>query len=105
MTTEQSRVISANKCITYSTNYYQRLTLESWFTNLEQTPAQPLRHENYLHHTKDLLTTSTKQTDNRHFTNDRPTDFLTKRRIETYQSITFYSLHSQKHHSLLTNDQ
>ena len=26
------------KCITYSTNYYQRLTLESWFTNLEQTP-------------------------------------------------------------------
>ena len=24
-------------CITYST-YYQRLTLESWFTNLEQTP-------------------------------------------------------------------
>ena len=28
---------SAN-CITYSTNYYQRLTLESWFTNVEQTP-------------------------------------------------------------------
>ena len=26
------------ECITYSTNYYQRLTLESWFTNLEQTP-------------------------------------------------------------------
>ena len=25
-------------CITYSTGYYQRLTLESWFTNLEQTP-------------------------------------------------------------------
>ena len=24
-------------CITYSTDYYQRLTLESWFTNLEQT--------------------------------------------------------------------
>ena len=24
-------------CIMYSTNYYQRLTLESWFTNLEQT--------------------------------------------------------------------
>ena len=22
-------------CITYSTYYYQRLTLESWFTNLE----------------------------------------------------------------------
>ena len=25
-------------CRTYSTEYYQRLTLESWFTNLEQTP-------------------------------------------------------------------
>ena len=24
-------------CITYSTDYYQLLTLESWFTNLEQT--------------------------------------------------------------------
>ena len=24
-------------CITYSTDYYHRLTLESWFTNLEQT--------------------------------------------------------------------
>ena len=25
-------------CITYSTDYYQRLTLESWFANLEQMP-------------------------------------------------------------------
>ena len=25
-------------CLTYSKDYYQRLTLESWFTNLEQTP-------------------------------------------------------------------
>ena len=25
-------------CITYSIDYHQRLTLESWFTNLEQTP-------------------------------------------------------------------
>ena len=24
-------------CLTYSTNYFQRLTLESWYTNLEQT--------------------------------------------------------------------
>ena len=23
-------------CLTYSTDYYQRITLESWFTNLEQ---------------------------------------------------------------------
>ena len=25
-------------CITYSKDYYQRLILESWFTNLKQTP-------------------------------------------------------------------
>ena len=25
-------------CITYSTDYYQRLSLESWFTHLEQMP-------------------------------------------------------------------
>ena len=33
------------QCLTYSTNYFQRLTLESLFTNLEQTPfnrCQPL---------------------------------------------------------------
>ena len=33
------------KRLTYSTNYFQRLTLESWFTDLEQTPlnrCQPL---------------------------------------------------------------
>ena len=26
------------ECVTYSTDYYQRITLEGWFTNLEQTP-------------------------------------------------------------------
>ena len=26
------------ECVIYSTDYYQRLTLESWFTNLEQMP-------------------------------------------------------------------
>ena len=26
------------ECIIYSTDYYQQLTQESWFTNLEQTP-------------------------------------------------------------------
>jgi len=28
------------RCLTYSTNYFQRLTLESWVTNLEQTPLK-----------------------------------------------------------------
>ena len=27
-------------CITYSTDYYQRITLESWFTNLEQNATE-----------------------------------------------------------------
>ena len=27
-------------CITYSTDYYQRLTLDTWFTNLEQINAR-----------------------------------------------------------------
>ena len=45
------------QCLTYSTNYFQRLTLESWFTNLEQTP---LKH--YRHHTNDSFTTLTLQT-------------------------------------------
>ena len=26
------------ECVTYSKDYYKRLTLESWFTNLEKTP-------------------------------------------------------------------
>ena len=26
------------ECLTYGTNYFQRLTLESWYTNLEQMP-------------------------------------------------------------------
>ena len=37
--------LTEHKCLTYSINYFQRLTLESWFTNLEQSPlnrCQPL---------------------------------------------------------------
>ena len=28
----------STECVTYSTDYYERLTLKSCFTNLEQTP-------------------------------------------------------------------
>ena len=28
----------SSECVTYSGDYYKQLTLESWFTNLEQTP-------------------------------------------------------------------
>ena len=30
------------ECITYCTNYKQRITLESWYTNLEQEPLKPI---------------------------------------------------------------
>ena len=43
-------------CITYSTDYYQRLTLESWFTNLEQTPLNRVVNS-YRHRINDLLET------------------------------------------------
>ena len=29
-------------CIMYSTDFYQQLTLESWFTNLEQMPRHQI---------------------------------------------------------------
>ena len=32
------RNIKSTGTLRHSTDYYQRLTLESWFTNLEQTP-------------------------------------------------------------------
>ena len=45
-------------CITYSTDYYQRLTLESWFTNLEQMPLN--RSQQLPAPYNDLLTRSSK---------------------------------------------
>ena len=30
------------QCLTYSTNYFQRLTLKSSYTNLEQTPLKQM---------------------------------------------------------------
>ena len=32
-----SHAIDWATCLTYSTDYYQLITLESWFTNLEET--------------------------------------------------------------------
>ena len=53
--------IDSATCITYSTDYYQRLTLESWFTNLEQTPLNMNRSQhNHQRRTNDLLTKSSK---------------------------------------------
>jgi len=36
--TNHNNDLDSAQCFTYSTNYFQRLTLESWYTNLEQTP-------------------------------------------------------------------
>ena len=41
------------KCVTYSTDYYKRLTLESWFTDLEQTPLNDAN--SYQRPTNDLF--------------------------------------------------
>ena len=56
----------------YSTNYFQRLTLESWFTNLEQTPLN--RCQQLPAPYKRLLNDVNK-----------PTNRPTNRRIETDQ--------------------
>jgi len=42
------------ECLTYSTNYFQQLTLESWYTNLEQMPryrcqALPALYKRLIH--------------------------------------------------------
>ena len=41
------------------TDYYQRRTVESWFTNLKRKPLNR-SHDSYLHRTNDLLTESIK---------------------------------------------
>ena len=73
----------------YSTDYYQGLTLESWFTNLEQTP---LKRSQQLPSPYKRLIDEIKQ--NKLRENDWTTDNLTNnrrlfdcdnRRIETHQ--------------------
>ena len=46
------------ECLTYSTDYFQRLTLESWYTNLERTPLNrcqqlPAPYKRLLHDNKE----------------------------------------------------
>ena len=65
-----------------STDYYQRLTLEGWFTNLEQTPLN--RSQQLPAPYKRLIEENDWRTDN--LTNNR--------RIETHQ-LLITSLHSQ----------
>ena len=72
--------------VTYSTDYYKRLTLESWFTNLEQKPLNRYQQQP----TNDLLTK----------TNYRP-NWLTIQRLKLHLTIhgskrTYYWLESQQ---------
>ena len=48
------------QCLTYSTNYFQQLTLESWYTNLEQTPLNRCQQLPVPY--KQLIMTETKPT-------------------------------------------
>ena len=77
------------QCLTYSTNYFQRLTLESWYANLEQTLLNrcqqlppPYKRRLSMTETKPtngLLTDLLNNT-------DQKTDNLTyNKRIETHQ--------------------
>ena len=41
--TKHQIVWDSATCIMYPTDYYQRFSLESWFTNVEQTPLNRSR--------------------------------------------------------------
>jgi len=51
------------QCLTYSTNYFQRPTIESWYTNLEQTPFK--RSQQLLTPYKRLIHGGINETDKR----------------------------------------
>ena len=80
-------------CITYSKDYYQRPTLESWFTNLQQTP---LNRSQQLPAPCKRLIDKFKQNYRRseNLTNNRRLFNCDNRRIETHQ-LLITSLHSQ----------
>ena len=91
------------ECVTYSSNYYQRILLESWFTNLQQTPLnnclqlpapyKPLVDDINNRQTKDwptaihVQTLDQQKTDrskrtNHCLLNNSPTSFTNNRRTE-----------------------
>ena len=50
------------QCLTYSTNYFQLLTLESWYTNLAQMPLNRFQQPIGTLQVNDLSGTKTKPT-------------------------------------------
>ena len=73
----------------YTTDYYQLLILESWFTNLEETPLNrsqqlPAPYKRLIYEIKqNLLRENDSTTDN--LTNNRGLFNCDNRRIETHQ--------------------
>ena len=74
--TKQKIVWYFAECVTYSTNYQQRLTLGSWFTNLEKEPLNrcqqlPAPYKRLIHNLKGnrQTTNGSKETMTQHLTN------------------------------------
>ena len=64
------------ECVTYSTNYQQRLTLESWYTNSEKEPLNrcqqlPAPYKRLKHDLKQNRPTNNRQIENSQTTTDQ----------------------------------
>jgi len=86
-------------CITYSTDHCQRLTLESWFTNLEQRPLYrsqqlPAPYKRLIDEIKQKTNYERTTGELTILTNNRRLFNCDNRRIETHQ-LLITSLHSQ----------
>ena len=77
------------QCLTYSTNCFQRLTLESWFTNFKnRLSSTGINH--YRHHTNDSFTTLTLQTNR----TERP-NFTDRSTLTNHNRLTPLESYSQ----------
>ena len=66
-------------CSTYNKNCFQRLTLESWYTNLEQTPLSICQQQPAPYKRLNPRRKRNRQTD------QKPTNLFNNRWIETHQ--------------------
>ncbi|PFX18188.1 hypothetical protein AWC38_SpisGene17451 [Stylophora pistillata] len=94
---EHHRLINHNidwdsaQCLTYSTDYFQRLTLECWFTNLEKTPLNrcqqlPALYKRLIH---DINITNDEK--------ERP-NFTDRSKQTNHGRLTSLESYSQEHH-------
>ena len=71
----------AAECVTYSTNYQQRLTLEIWYTNWEQEPLNrcqqlPAPYKRLVHDLKRNQPTNNRRIENSQTTTDQSPQLL-----------------------------